>query len=180
MVQKQKRHAFEIPAHMALVRAELLDDPPVPILALRHCVLLSPDACFEPAHTQDLVHAQAYFVRPLLRITLAFLWLASAFAGFLWAQEWSAMLAQRLPAFRPAIGPVLIGASLLDLAIAVLLFVRWRPRALALVQLGVVMAYTVALTLLAPGLWLEPFGPLVKNVPILAAILAHAAIERER
>ena len=84
-----------------------------------------------PSHTQDLVHTQAYFVRPLLRITLAFLWLASAFAGFLWAQEWSAMLAQRWPAFRPAIGPVLIGASLLDLAIAVLLLVRWRPRALA-------------------------------------------------
>jgi uncharacterized protein YbjT (DUF2867 family) len=133
-----------------------------------------------PAHAQDRLDAYVYFVRPLLRLALAFLWLASGLVGLLWLQEWAALLASRFPAWRAAIGPVLASAALLDLAIAALLVARWRPKRLAAIQFIVVAAYTAALALFAPGAWLEPLGPLVKNVPILAAILAYAAIERER
>jgi hypothetical protein len=31
--------------------------------------------------------------------------------------------------------------------------------------------------MLFPSLWLEPLGPLLKNLPILAAIVAWAAVE---
>jgi len=33
---------------------------------------------------------------------------------------------------------------------------------------------------LRPALWLDPFGPLLKNVPIIAAVLALGAIENDR
>jgi hypothetical protein len=133
-----------------------------------------------PAHAQDRLAAHAYFVRPLLRFALAFLWLASGLGGLLWLPEWSAMLASRFPAWRAVFAQLLGFAALLDLAIAALLLMRWRPQRLAAIQLVVVVAYTLALTLLAPGAWLEPLGPLVKNVPILAAILAYGAVERDR
>ena len=71
-------------------------------------------------------------------------------------------------------------ACLFDLAVAALLVRRWRPARLALIQAGAIVAYTAAATILWPSLWTEPLGPVFKNVPILAAVLAWGAIEDDR
>ena len=63
---------------------------------------------------------------------------------------------------------------------AALLLRRWRPGILAAIQVAAITAYTLAATVLWPSLWLEPLGPIFKNVPILVAVLAWAAIEEER
>jgi hypothetical protein len=42
------------------------------------------------------------------------------------------------------------------------------------------VAYTGAATILSPSFWTEPLGPVFKNVPILAAVLAWGAIEEDR
>ncbi len=55
-----------------------------------------------------------------------------------------------------------------------------RPRLVAQMQLGTVLAYTLGLSLLAPALWLDPFGALLKNLPVLALILTHLALAEER
>jgi len=47
-------------------------------------------------------------------------------------------------------------------------------------QIALIAFYTLGLTVLAPALWLDPFGPLLKNLPILPAILAWIVLERER
>ncbi len=71
-------------------------------------------------------------------------------------------------------GALGIAASLLDLAIAA----RERRRAAHAPARSstVVLGYTIALSVAAPALWLDPFGPLLKNLPILAAILAWMAM----
>jgi len=71
-------------------------------------------------------------------------------------------------------------SSLADLAIAVALFIGWRLRAMAMVQLAMVIGYTAILTVLAPALWGDPFGVLLKNLPIIALILVHRVLEEER
>jgi hypothetical protein len=38
-------------------------------------------------------------------------------------------------------------------------------------QIAVMLGYTALITLFLPELWLHPFGPLLKNVPMLAATL---------
>jgi hypothetical protein len=75
---------------------------------------------------------------------------------------------------------VVLASCFLDLAIGVMLLARWRRGMLAGVQLALVAVYTVALTYAAPSLWIEPFGPLVKNLPIMVAIMILAAIEHDR
>ena len=60
------------------------------------------------------------------------------------------------------------------------LLFNFRPRLLALVQLALVAAYTLGLTLLQPSLWLEPFGSLLKNMPILVLVLVSRILEEER
>lgn len=133
-----------------------------------------------PAHTQDRWHARLYFVRPLLRLTLAALWLLSGFAGLASLREWSPLLAQDAHLPIAAAFLVLAAACLVDVAFAILVARRWRPGTMALVQLAAVGVYTLAATALWPSLWAEALGPLAKNVPIAAAILALGAIEEER
>ena len=56
--------------------------------------------------------------------------------------------------------------GLVDVGIAVGLLAAWRLRLLAWVQLTVVVGYTLGLSVLDPSLWLDPFGALLKNLPI--------------
>jgi len=50
----------------------------------------------------------------------------------------------------------------------------------AALQAALVLSYTLAFTILAPGLWLLPLGGLLKNLPILALIAIHFILEDER
>jgi hypothetical protein len=59
------------------------------------------------------------------------------------------------------------------------LMTLWRPsRRLWQAQFLVVLAYSALLTMGAPHWWLHPFGPLSKNLPILALLGLLAAMEK--
>ena len=129
----------------------------------------------EPAHVQDRWHARLYFVLPL-RAALVLLCLASGVAGLFALDDWaSPRAATPIPGRSLA---ALAAACVLDLVVA--LVARWRPRRLALLQLLAIGAYMLGATALWPALWAEPLGPLLKNLPILAAVATWGAIEEER
>ncbi len=131
-----------------------------------------------PAGTQDLWHARLYLLKPLIRLTLAVLWLASATLGLLTPVERFLPMLACLPE-----GVAVIfarGGGLLDAGLGLALLCNWRPRPIAWAQLLLVGVYTIGLTLLAPAIWLDPFGGLLKNLPILALILVHLALTEER
>ncbi|HVP70155.1 MAG TPA: DoxX-like family protein, partial [Gemmatimonadaceae bacterium] len=133
-----------------------------------------------PAHTQDRWHARLYFARPLLRVTLALLWLVSGLAGLFALRDWAPRLAGLLGIGGPPALVMLIAACACDIVIAALVLARWRPPVLAGIQVVVIAVYTLAGTAMEPGLWAAPLGPLLKNLPIVAAALALGAIEDER
>ncbi len=134
-----------------------------------------------PAGSQDLWHARLYLMRPVLRLTLALLWIASGLLGL------TLPAAQFLPLISPH--PALSDTALIalarlgglaDLAIALALLRGWRLPLMAAVQGALVLGYTLTFSLLAPALWLLPLGGLLKNLPILALITLHAILEDER
>jgi uncharacterized protein YbjT (DUF2867 family) len=133
-----------------------------------------------PAETQDLWHARLYFLRPALRLALAALWLGSGIAGLLASTERYAATAAALVKLGLPVYGLAIALSLLDLVLAVALLLRLYPRLIALVQLAVVLGYTLILGVLVPALWLDPFGALLKNLPILVVIAVWAVLEEER
>lgn len=133
-----------------------------------------------PAQTQDLWHARLYFLRPLLRTILILLWLGSALAGVLAPVASYAVVDAVLSSVGLPSRPLALAFSGVDLLIAGALLVRWRPRWMAAIQMAVVAGYTILLTVLAPTLWLEPFGALLKNLPILALIGVWMVLEEER
>lgn len=131
----------------------------------------------EPAQVADRWHARLYLLRPVLRLSIALTWFWSGCAGLI-ARHW---LEGRFVAFGVSLSqPLVWGTCLLDIAIGCAVLGRWRTGTTTLVQLLVVVAYTAALTAAQPALWADPLGPLLKNIPFVVAILALAAIERER
>lgn len=74
----------------------------------------------------------------------------------------------------------LYGGALLDLAlgIATLALHGRALRRAYLVQVALILSYTAIITIALPAFWLHPFGPILKNLPMLALIGALYATER--
>jgi hypothetical protein len=133
-----------------------------------------------PAGTQDLWHARLYLMRPVLRLVLALLWLVSGLIGlFLPADAFLPMVAGTGVADGVWVALARLG-GVADLMLFAALVRNWRPRVVGLLQLGLVGAYTLAFSVIAPGLWLLPLGGLLKNLPVLVLILVWMVLEEER
>ncbi len=77
---------------------------------------------------------------------------------------------------RSALTVTWAGAAL-DILIGLALWrAKWR-RQILVAQLAVMVVYTMLATVALPALWADPFGPLLKNLAVLAATLALLAIE---
>jgi len=64
----------------------------------------------------------------------------------------------------------ILSGSALDVIIGIWLLVGWRLKLCYLVQIAVIAAYTLLLTVIDPSFWIHPFGPLTKNIPLLVLI----------
>lgn len=110
---------------------------------------------------------------PLLRFSIALVWLWTAAVSFgLYPVAASLDLLHRtgVPA---ALAPVaLYGAAALDLAFGILtLLLRGRARQwLWVAQALLIAGYTAIITVRLPEFWMHPFGPMSKNLPMLAAL----------
>lgn len=139
--------------------------------------LRDPAAFASPAQKPAAVLSWAM---PLATLAMAALWLWTAFVSwFAWphADSIAWLTACGVPA---SLGvAVLACASLLDAAIGCALLLRPR-RWLWPLQLMLVGGYTLAMTLCLPEFWLHPFGPLSKNLPILALLLLMWRLHDER
>jgi hypothetical protein len=62
------------------------------------------------------------------------------------------------------------GGAGLDLFLGIWLVSSITPLTCLRVQAIIVLLYSLLLSCVAPGFWLHPFGPLTKNIPILAII----------
>lgn len=127
-----------------------------------------------PSGVQERWFARTYFAKPAILACLFAFWLLSGLIGLtVGLQDAIAILTAAGMDARLAAGAV-IGGSLVDIALALLLI--WRPTAARALQ-GMVLVtagYLLAAALLRPDMWLDPMGPLLKSIP--AAFLALAAL----
>jgi hypothetical protein len=75
---------------------------------------------------------------------------------------------------------MLYGAAVLDLLIGLATLVMSRLGWLWLLQFAVILGYTVIITFKLPEFWLHPYGPLSKNLVMLAAIYLLYTLEPRR
>ena len=72
------------------------------------------------------------------------------------------------------------GAAALDIALGVAIYLVRRRRWLWRMQIALILGYSAIIAVWLPELWLHPFGPLLKNLPMLAAILVLHELEDPR
>jgi uncharacterized protein YbjT (DUF2867 family) len=126
----------------------------------------------------DLAEARMVFLGLAARLALAVLWLGSGLVSLLpcaWPTG-PALLAQ-IGVTGGAARFLLFGAAAVDIAVGLALLVNWRPMLIGVAQLVLIATFTATLTLQAPIWWLHPFGPLLKNLPVLVLVLVAMARE---
>ncbi|MEE9453738.1 MAG: SDR family oxidoreductase [Paracoccaceae bacterium] len=133
-----------------------------------------------PAGAQDLWHARLYILRPVVRFALMFMWLLSGLVGLSIPPEIFLSDMAALGLSDTTLITIARGAGIMDIGIALGLLLAWKLPYLALLQLLIVAVYTIIFGLVIPILWLEPYGGLLKNIPVLLLILIHHILEVER
>jgi uncharacterized protein YbjT (DUF2867 family) len=115
---------------------------------------------------------------PLLYVSLALMWIVTGIVS-LWVYPVSDSLALLEGAGVPAAlrVPALWGAALLDIALGISILV-WRRRIVWLAQMLLVLVYTVIITIKLPEFWAHPYGPVLKNLPLLALMAMLHQLER--
>jgi uncharacterized protein YbjT (DUF2867 family) len=131
----------------------------------------------EPAVAADLWLARLLPLGGILLGALVVVWVGSGIASFRLAPGQADTLLSGLGLTgRSALAVTWAGAAL-DIVLGLaLLRAGWR-RTVLVAQLAVMVAYTVLATVALPALWTDPFGPLLKNLAVLAATLALLAVQ---
>ena len=75
------------------------------------------------------------------------------------------------------IGPLALAASTADLLLGGLLLCGVRVRAVEKAMFAMLLGYTLTIGIFAPPHWLDPFGGLLKNIVLLAALAVLLALE---
>ena len=120
---------------------------------------------------------------PVLRSAIALVWLWTGIVSLgLYPVQQSYELLGRVHLHGAVATLALYGAAALDLVLGVLTWfspVRWRGAVWG-AQLALIAGYTVLITVFLPEYWLHPYGPILKNLPMMAAIALLWALEPPR
>jgi uncharacterized protein YbjT (DUF2867 family) len=131
--------------------------------------------------TRDTVTqaAQLDWLLPLLRYSIAIVWIWTGIVSFgLYPREDSLDLLHRTGVPAMLAPPMLYGAAALDLLLGLATLLMRRRAWLWLAQIGLILIYTVIITIKLPEFWLHPYGPILKNLPMLAALYLLYVIEK--
>ena len=117
---------------------------------------------------------------PILRSSFVLLWIVTGLLSFgIYPVEQSYALLARVGIAAPLNAWMLHGAASLDVALGVgilLIRKRWLWR----LQMALIILYSLIIAVFLPEFWLHPFGPVLKNIPLLAAILLLHEFEGRR
>jgi uncharacterized protein YbjT (DUF2867 family) len=133
-----------------------------------------------PATVQDRWFARLYFLKVAAIACLAIFWIVSGAIAL--GPGWSPALALLAKAGIVGIGAVgaLVASAIVDIALGLAVLVRPLARAALIGMLAIAGAYLVVGTILAPELWADPLGRLVKIVPIMVLTVFALAVLDER
>jgi uncharacterized protein YbjT (DUF2867 family) len=116
-------------------------------------------------------HAELQWLLPLLRWSIALVWIWTGIVSLgLYPRAASLALLARTGITGILADVALYGAAALDLVLGAATLLMRRRQRLWLAQFALILAYTIIITLELPEFWLHPYGPILKNLPLLACI----------
>ena len=133
----------------------------------------------EPASVQERWFSGLFLLKPVVFTVLTLYWIATGLIAL--GPGWQAgelyVQAAHLGAFGAA--AIITGASI-DIAVGLAIAFRTTARAGLYAAAAVSVVYMAAATILLPRLWLDPLGPMIKILPVLALTVVALAILDDR
>jgi len=56
----------------------------------------------------------------------------------------------------------------------------WRLRWIIYAQIATMLIYSVIISIALPEYWTHPFGPMIKNLPLMVALLILLILEEQK
>jgi hypothetical protein len=141
----------------------------------------SPRKFIEPDTAADArIRARLGWLLPILRYSMAAVWIWTGVVslGLYDRAESYALLAQ--VGVRGTLASILLyGAAALDLLLGLAVLVMRKRGPIWLAQIAVMLTFTVIISIWLPEFWLHPYGPILKNLPMLAGIILLYVLEPE-
>lgn len=129
----------------------------------------------------DRWHARLYFLRPVLRFSIALVWLwAGWVSAFVYSSDSSYQMLKQIGTPESFAPLMLYGASAIDFALGFAMLLCWRLRWVVYCQVVIMLVYSVVITIALPEYWAHPFGPMIKNLPLLVATFVLLILEEEK
>lgn len=143
-----------------------------PLAAVLGRVPRGVDAFIPPALAPALRdRARLRWLLPVLRLAIALVWMVTGVVSLgLYPVEDSYALLARTGLSGLSATVALYGAAVLDLALGIATLAARKRRWLYGVQAALILGYTAIITVALPEFWLHPYGPVLKNLPMLAAL----------
>jgi nucleoside-diphosphate-sugar epimerase len=125
--------------------------------------------------------ARLYFLRPMLRVSIALVWLwAGIVSAFLYPVADNYVMLQRVGINGLLASLTLYSASLADFCLGLATLFCWRLRLTVWLQMAIMLIYSTIITIYLPEAWLHPFGALIKNLPLICATFVLLTLEEEQ
>jgi uncharacterized protein YbjT (DUF2867 family) len=139
-------------------------------------------ASFVVDPASERARAKLDWLLPVLRLSIALVWIVTAIvSAFIYPAARSFELLART-GIPPSLQPLMLyGAAAFDLllGVGILALDARRRRWLWLMQLALIGFYTIVIAFRLPEFLVHPYGPLTKNLPMLAAIWLLYELEKE-
>lgn len=130
-----------------------------------------------PAAPSDTWYAIMQGIRPALFASLLFIWLFTGLTSAFWDLP-SGYALLKAGGIEGALGTAAIySGAAFDVALGLLMLSGRQRRHIYALQIALMLAYMVLISFLVPTEWLHPFGPVTKNLPMLAGTWLLLALE---
>jgi uncharacterized protein YbjT (DUF2867 family) len=186
------RRAMDVVASLgAKLQSPLVDREALEMLARGNCadagditrVLGRPPRAaadfIDPNQASMLRNAmQLHWLLSLLRVSVALVWIVTGIVSLgLYPVADSLALLARVGLHGSIAAAALYIAAVLDFALGIAMLVMHKRRWLYALQALVILGYTAIITLWLPEYWLHPYGPVLKNLPLLATLWLLYALD---
>lgn len=129
---------------------------------------------------QDRWHARIFFLRPVLRISIALLWIFTGVISIVCANRFGFPLLTQA-GIQPSLQAILLySASIVDILLGILVLYNYRLKVVGTLQIILMFIFTMIVSFQLPQYWLHPFAPIAKNIPLIVATLVMMALESDR
>lgn len=106
------------------------------------------------------------------KFSLAFLWIFTGLTSLFFAPEIGYEILESGGVTGQLADFCLVSGALTDIFIGLWVLSNKFQTLCFYVQVGIILIFTLLLTIIAPAFWLHPFGPVTKNIPIIVLICA--------